>query len=154
MFNIIPWRKRQRREQPRSGDRLPERFRDFFGAGDFFPSWLFSETRELAPAVDVKEGRKHITVRAEIPGMDKKNLDISLENGILRIEGEKRKENEESGENYYRRESAWGRFSRRIELPAEVDENDVEATYKRGVLSVKLKKTREAEQKRIKVKSG
>ncbi|MFO7931254.1 MAG: Hsp20/alpha crystallin family protein [Desulfosalsimonas sp.] len=154
MLNLIPWKTRRKQEQESGRKNLPDRFRDPFGAGDFFPGWPFSDEAGLEPKIDLKEGRKHITVKAEIPGMDKNDIDISLENGVLRIEGEKRNESEEKDETYYRRESYWGRFLRRVELPAEVDENDVEAKYRKGVLTVKLKKTKNAERKKIKVKSA
>jgi HSP20 family protein len=105
------------------------------------------------PKVDVSEGKKHVTVKAEIPGMDKNDIDVSLEDGFLRIQGEKKHESEESDENIYRRESSWGRFSRIIELPAEVEESDVEAKYKNGVLTIKLKKTKESQKRRIQIKT-
>ncbi|MFP3998697.1 MAG: Hsp20/alpha crystallin family protein [Desulfobacterales bacterium] len=154
MFNLIPWKRKARQEREEKRPGLPDRFWDPFGTGDFFPAWPFSETGTNQLKVDVKDGRTHITVKAEIPGVDKKDLDISLENGVLRIEGEKKEEKEDSDENFYRRESAWGRFCRRVELPAKVDESNVEAAYKKGVLTVKLKKAKDSGHRKVKVKSA
>jgi HSP20 family protein len=151
MANLIPWRKKQK--QITKPGNLPEKWWDPFGADDFFPSWPLFDTGSWMPKVDVSEGKKHVTVKAEIPGMDKNDIDVSLEDGFLRIQGEKKHESEESDENIYRRESSWGRFSRIIELPAEVEESDVEAKYKNGVLTIKLKKTKESQKRRIQIKT-
>ena len=148
MVNLIPWRRKQTNVQDASNT-----FWDPFGAEDFLsPASIFRSDKWL-PVVDIREGKRHITVGAEIPGMDKNDIDISLENGILRIKGEKRQEKEDGEENYHRIESSYGYFSRAVELPAEVDPERVEAKYKRGILTIKMKKTRDTKSRKIKIAS-
>jgi HSP20 family protein len=113
---------------------------------------LFSE-KSWYPTVDVSEGKKDITVKAEIPGVDKEGIDISLDGRFLTIRGEKKHEKEESDEHYHRVESVFGLYKRTIALPADVDESKVDAKYKNGVLKIKLKKAKEAETKKIQIKT-
>ena len=91
--------------------------------------------------MDVSEDKRHITVSAEIPGVDKDGIDLSLNGRILTICGEKKQKKEASDEHYHRVESSFGFYRRTIELPADVDGSDVDAKYKNGVLKIKLKKT-------------
>lgn len=107
------------------------------------------------PRVDVTENDKEIIVSAELPGMDEKNVNVSVAKDTLIIEGEKKEEQEEKGKNSYSLERTWGSFSRAIPIPMEVDANKIDATFKKGVLTVKLPKTRESlsESRHIKVKS-
>lgn len=131
-----------------------KQYRDSFGTEAFFPSFPFFTDDGVLPRVDVQEGKKHITVKAEIPGVDKDDISISIDNGLLRLNGEKRRKKEEKDENYYYMESEYGRFSRIIELPAEVDPDDVDATYRKGVLTIKIKKTKNAQSRKISIQSG
>ena len=131
-----------------------EQYRDPFGTEVFFPSFPFLADDGMLPRVDVREGRKHITVKAELPGVDKNDIDISIDHGLLRLSGEKKRENEKTGENYYRLETQYGRFSRLIELPAEVDPDDVDATYRKGILTVKIKKAKDAQSRKISIRPG
>jgi HSP20 family protein len=105
------------------------------------------------PKVDVKEEDKEIIVSAELPGMDQKDIDVTVANDSIRISGEKKQE-EEKG--YYRRETFYGTFERVIDLPAEVDENKAEAEFSKGVLTIRLPKSEEAQakHKKIKIKSA
>ena len=105
------------------------------------------------PAVDVSETGKEIVVHAELPGMDPKDIDVSVNGRLLNINGERRQEQVDKGENYHRIERRYGSFSRSFELPAEVDAEKVKATYKDGVLKLNLPKTKEASVKKIDVKS-
>ncbi|KJS32379.1 MAG: hypothetical protein VR64_07670 [Desulfatitalea sp. BRH_c12] len=153
MRNLIPWRKQRNQEVTefrREFDNLMDRF---FGE-DFFPSTEFMREGRWAPSLDISEGKKDITIRAEIPGVDHKDLDISLEGRMLSIKGEKKQEKEEKDENQHRVERSYGYFARTVQLPTEVDPDKVEAEYKQGVLTVRLKKTRESEKKRIEIKTG
>lgn len=102
--------------------------------------------------MDVSETGKKVIVKAEIPGMDPKDIDISVTGNRLTLRGERKHEHEEKGENLHRVERSYGVFSRTIELPADVDSNKVEATYKKGVLKVNLPKTKESAVKKIAVK--
>jgi len=113
------------------------------GNAGLFSSW--------SPALDVSHDKDHVYVRAELPGMKKDEIDISLHNGMISISGE-RKHTEETkeGENY-RSERFFGRFNRSVALPTRVDGNNVQATYKDGVLTVTLPKAEEAKPKQIQV---
>ncbi len=114
--------------------------RDSWGEGE----WL--------PAVDVVETRNEIVVNAEIPGMDPKEFDISLNERTLIIKGEKRKEREEKEENYYLIERGQGSFIRSILLHAEVQSEKISASYKGGILKITLPKSETARKKEIKIK--
>lgn len=152
MKNLIPWRRRNRDmpELRRSRDEFLDRFfRDPF----FTERGLFSD-QGWYPSVDMSEGKKEILVKAEIPGVDRKDIDISLDGRMLTIKGEKKHKKEESDEHYHRAESAYGCYQRTIELPVEVDASDVDATYKDGILKLKLKKMKAAETRKIEVKTS
>jgi len=152
MKSLIPWKRRHREMTPFRRDK-EDLFDRFFSMPTSFGRGLFSD-ESWYPSVDVSEGKKDIIVKAEIPGVDRKDIDISLDGRLLTIKGEKKQEKEESGEHYHRVESSFGYYQRSIELPAEVDASDVDAAYKNGILKIKLKKIKEAETKTIKVKTG
>ena len=103
------------------------------------------------PSVDVSETKNDIVVKAELPSMDPKDLDISLSDGSLVIKGEKKHEKEEKDENYHFVERSYGSFVRTIQLPREVKHDKISASYKNGVLKVTLPKSEEAKTKEIKV---
>ena len=107
----------------------------------------------LGYRVDVREDAEHVYVEAELPGLAKEDLKITLEDGVLTIAGEKKLENEEEREGYQVRERRYGKFSRRFELPSVVDEGKVRANLKDGVLLVTLDKRAEVRPKRIEVKT-
>ncbi len=106
----------------------------------------------FVPKVDVKEEEKDIIVSAELPGMDQKDIDVTVTNDSIRISGEKKHEKEEEEKGYYRHETFRGSFDRVIDLPAEVDENKAEAEFSKGVLTIRLPKSEEAQAKRKKIK--
>jgi HSP20 family protein len=127
-------------------DRLMDTF--LFGVpqrGDFW------EEAEWLPAVDVAETKNEIVVSVEIPGMDPKEFDISLREGALTIQGEKKQDRAEE-ENYHLTERRYGTFSRSIPLPQEVEGDKIISSYKDGVLKIALPKSEEAEKKAIKIK--
>jgi len=107
-----------------------------------------------SPSLDVAETDNEVTVRAEIPGADPKDIDVSVEGNRLLISGEKKESSEKKEQSFYQRETYYGRFSRQVELPQGVDPNNVNAEYKGGVLTVHLKKTPGAAAKKIPVKSA
>ena len=149
MFSLIPWRNRGEVGRFRNDiDRLFDRFFDW-GASP----WT-AEGSQWVPSVDVSETGKKVIIKAEIPGMDPKDIDISINGNRLTLRGERKHEHEEKGENFHRMERSCGAFSRTIELPAEVDSNKVEATYKNGILKVNLAKTKENAVKKIEVKAA
>jgi HSP20 family protein len=99
----------------------------------------------------VSETDKEIKVSAELPGMDEKDIDVSLTRDSLTIKGEKKQETEDKGEDYYRMERSYGSFTRSIPLPIEVDTDKVQATFKKGVLEITLPKTARAIQETRKI---
>ena len=105
-----------------------------------------------APTVDVYEEKDDIVVKAELPGMDKDNIEVNLTDHTLTIKGEKKKEEEVKEENYYRSERSYGSFLRTLELPKDVHADKVKASFKNGILEVRIPKTEEAKAKEIKVK--
>jgi HSP20 family protein len=107
-----------------------------------------------SPSVDIFETDSEIVIKAELPGMDAKDIDIKLENNVLMLKGERRFEKETKNENYHRVERAYGNFSRAFSLPAFVDEGKVRAEYKAGLLKVILPKKEQAKSKEIKISAA
>ena len=109
------------------------------------------------PAVDVVDRGNDIKLKAELPGMDEKDIEVQLTDRMLTISGEKKEEHEEGekGSNYYLSERRYGSFKRSISVPEGIDPDKVEATFNKGVLTVTLQKTPEARKKpkKIEVKS-
>ncbi len=103
------------------------------------------------PQVDVTETDKEVKVCAEIPGVDAKDLDVSVEDGTLTIRGEKKYEREENEKGQYRMERSYGSFERAIPLPTEVDESKAKAEFKKGVLRLTLPKRPGAQSRRKKI---
>jgi HSP20 family protein len=106
---------------------------------------------EFAPKVDVRENDKEVEVSAELPGMDEKDVQVSLANNELVIRGEKKAEKEEKGKEWYRMERSYGSFHRAIALPEECDSGKAEATFKKGVLKVVVPKRAEAKHETKKI---
>jgi len=160
--DLIPWRKRKREEEewllPIERDR--ELFRDFFA--DLFRPWALMRMRpfdevfrgRFYPDIDVTETDKEYRVTAELPGLSKDDIDVSLEEGVLTIRGEKRQEERHEKEDYVCVERSYGSFVRRIPLPSEVDESRVEARFKNGVLRLTLPKSEEHRGRKIEIASG
>ncbi|MGE0087755.1 MAG: Hsp20/alpha crystallin family protein [Desulfococcaceae bacterium] len=153
MFQLIPWKKKQENTVAQSGKEPGSLFERFFD-NDFFPMSENLSESGFHPKVDVTEGKKDITVKAEIPGADAKDIDVSVSGRLLTIKGEKKQEKEEKDKNCHRIERSYGYFSRTVELPADVDETDADASYKKGVLQIVLKKTKESETRKIEVKAA
>ncbi|MEW6117366.1 MAG: Hsp20/alpha crystallin family protein [Nitrospirota bacterium] len=128
-------------------------FDNFFRSFDIAP--FGSRMGEFTPRVDVSETDKEIKVSAELPGMDEKDIEVTLNKDSLTIKGEKKEEKEDKGKDYYRMERSYGSFSRTIPLPLEVETDRAEATFKKGVLTVTLPKTAKAikETKKIAIKA-
>jgi HSP20 family protein len=101
--------------------------------------WDFS-TNNFTPKLDVLEDEKNLIVEAEIPGMEKKDVKITLHNNVLTISGERKSEAKTENDNYYHRESSYGTFERSVELPVEVDSERVEASFKNGLLKIQMLK--------------
>ncbi|MFN9368328.1 MAG: Hsp20/alpha crystallin family protein [Planctomycetia bacterium] len=117
-------------------------FEGFFSRPLLAPSWFeTTEPGQWLPAVDLSENDKQIHVRAELPGIDPKDVDVSVSEDRLVISGEKKTAKEATGEGWMHRESHYGAFSRAIPLPEAVDPAKVTARYDKGVLTVELTKS-------------
>lgn len=166
--NLIPWRRKQA-VPVRSRDLLSpfealhrqmnELFESFFEEFEWprLPSlWRSGEgLSTLSPSFDVVETDDEIRVTAELPGMDEKDIEVTLEDNVLTVKGEKKEEREEKRGEYYLAERRYGHFHRSIPLPAGIAEDKVKANFKKGVLTVVLPKTEEAKRqgKKIEVTS-
>ena len=108
-------------------------------------------TSNFAPPVDVYEDEHNITLKIEVPGIDEKDINVSIENNTLTVRGERRFEKDEKEENFHRVERMYGSFTRSFTLPNTVDPEQVSAHYEKGVLKIRLAKKAEAKPKLIKV---
>jgi HSP20 family protein len=113
-------------------------------------------TWDSTPAVDIAEGEKAYEITAELPGMDEKNIEVKIANGTLTIKGEKQEEKEEKKKDFYLHERHFGSFERGFTMPDGVDPDKIEASFKKGVLTVTLPKKPEAQKpaKKIEVKAA
>jgi len=111
-------------------------------------------TSTFAPAVDVYEDEHNVILKIEVPGIDEKDIDVTVENNTLAVHGERKFEKEEKEENFRRVERQYGSFTRTFTLPNTVDSEKVEANYDKGVLKIQLAKKAEAKPKQIKVNVG
>jgi HSP20 family protein len=144
---LTPWRPfgelgSLRREMDRLWD-------SFFGERPLARAW----EREWAPSLDVSETKDNFVVKAEVPGIDAKDIDISLTGDVLTIKGEKKQEKEEKEEDYHLVERTYGAFSRSIRLPAEVESTKIKASYKNGILRVTLPKSEKVKAKEVRIKA-
>jgi HSP20 family protein len=140
-------------------DRLFEDFdRGFLGfpfrrsLNEWEPRWL----GEMTPAVDIAEKDKAYEITAELPGLDQNNIELKFSNGTLTIKGEKKQETEEKKKNSYVSERRYGAFERSFQVPQDVDETKIEASFSKGLLTVTLSKSAEAQKsaKTITVKAA
>lgn len=158
--SLIPFRRKNipiRREEYDSFSFLRQAMNRLF---DDFDRGLWLEPFDrkfegFSPRVDVSETDKEIIITAELPGMDDKDIDVSLNKEMLTIKGEKREEKEEKGKDYYCAERTYGSFTRTIPIPVEIDADKVKAEFKKGVLTVTMPKTEEAmkDTKKIPIKT-
>jgi len=116
---------------------LHDRIQKYF---DDFPAYGFKYSDSFSPKIDISEGEKNINVVAEIPGVAKNDIKITLQDNIITIEGTKKKEEVKKNENFYRSERSYGSFKRCFTLPAEVDSDNIEAKFENGVLNISIKK--------------
>ncbi|HET8578054.1 MAG TPA: Hsp20/alpha crystallin family protein [Methylomirabilota bacterium] len=134
MGALAPWSD-LKREMERMFERFPTRF-------DFGPRWdEFLALGEWAPSLDLSETKDALVVKVEVPGMDPKDIQISLQENLLTVKGEKKLEKEEKDERYHRVERSYGAFTRTVRLPVAVDGSKVAASFKNGLLMVTLPKT-------------
>lgn len=127
---------------------MPPMMQDF---NDMFADVAGPMTAGFSPAMDVYEKDNKVVVEAPLPGIDPDNLNISIENDVLSIEGSSEKQSEVDEKNYYRKEVRYGSFHRAVALPCAVDGDKAEANYKDGVLKLSIPKAAAAQKKTIKV---
>jgi len=146
MFEISPWR------PLRELSNLRREMEDLWGG-------LAGEEREFLPmrgewmpALDVSETKDSLIIKAEVPGMEPKDIDISLSGDLLTIKGEKKQKTEEKKESFHRIETRYGAFSRTIRVPVSVNSDKIEASYDKGVLKIVLPKKEEIKAKQIEIK--
>lgn len=123
---------------------------------EFFNEFSFalrpSNGAGFNPSVDISENDTEIKIEAELPGLDEDDVEVSLADNVLTISGEKKAENEDEGENYYHLERSYGSFKRSVTLSHEVDADEIDATFKNGVLQITLPKLPD-DVKKIEVKA-
>ena len=129
-------------------DRMNRIFRESFGPEGSDEALT---TSNFAPPVDVYEDEHNITLKIEVPGIDEKDINVTIENNTLTVRGERRFEKDEKEENFHRVERMYGSFTRSFTLPNTVDPEQVSAHYEQGVLKIRLAKKAEAKPKLIKV---
>ena len=163
-MTLVPWRGKRREDQlEETGlsspidyfrsemDRLFDRF---FGRETSMPFFGGGPRAGWAPSLDVSEDDTSVTVRAEVPGLDPKDLEITVSGQVLSLAGEKRETSESKGENYFHTERRFGSFRRSVQLPTPVDTDKVSAEHKNGVVIIVLHKQQSAVPKRIPVQVG
>ncbi len=106
---------------------------------------------DWVPSVDIKEDKDAYEVSADVPGVDPKDIDVSLEEGVLTVKGERKAENKDEGKGYTRTERVYGNFSRRFTLPDTVDADNISAKTEHGVLTLRIPKKEKALPKKIAV---
>lgn len=168
--DLIPWKRTHipvKRESERQSDTaLPGSAIDLWQDMDqwfdeFWSRWGMTPTRwfdqpwtSFSPRLDVVENDKQLQISVELPGLDEKDFQVSLSHHQLTISGQKKEEKEQKGQNYYRMERSYGSFQRTVPLPDGVDESNVQATFKQGVLTITLPKTQVIEErKKIAIKT-
>jgi len=138
--------------QDRMNRLFDESFRTARGGGGAEEDWALGGS--WAPLVDIYEREGNIVLKAELPGVDPKDVDIRVENNVLTLRGERKFDDEVKRDNYHRVERAYGAFSRSFTLPNVVDTGDIKAEYRDGVLSVTLPKRAEAKPRQINISVG
>lgn len=157
--NLMPWRRKeqaprrhgevtvnQEEEHPLTlfEQDMNRMFDEFFGGFGLAPAWETGWSA-FSPQVDIVDNEKEIKISVELPGLDEKDIEVTLSHDMLTISGEKQQEKEDKGKNYYRMERSYGSFKRSIPIPCEVETEAIDATFKNGVLSVVLPKTAEGQ---------
>ena len=146
MAGLILWKNQEINKIKRDIDRLFSRILDDFR----FPSFMTG--LRTAPLIDLEETKDSVIIRADIPGLNPDDIDISVTEDRLNIKGEIRREHTGQGINYFRTERQYGTFYREIQLPCRIRPDDVTATYKDGVLKIQLPKCSPERPKTVRIK--
>jgi HSP20 family protein len=141
---IVRWR--PFRDMVSIQDEMNKLFDDFLGRPLMRTEWSEGVWN---PSVDISETKDNVLIKAEMPGLNKEDVKISMQDNMLTLTGEKKQEKEEKETNYHRVERSYGAFSRSFSLPTSVKSDKIRATYKDGILSITLPKTEEVKPKEI-----
>jgi HSP20 family protein len=162
MLNLTPWNQGKKLAIQRKDDNpfallqreMNDVFNNFF-RGDLASWGNGGEESHYMPRIDIADGEKEVRISAELPGMDEKDVQVSVTPDSVTLSGEKKIEKENHGKNCYHTEISYGSFKRVIPLPEGVDTNKAEATFKKGVLNVVLPKTPQAQsvEKKLTIKA-
>ena len=145
-MNIVNW------TPFRDMESIFDRYSNLFGRMPLaFEGEFKNKDFEWRPSVDISETKKHYVIKAELPEVERDDVTVSVENGMLTISGERRFEKEEETETTHRVESMYGKFSRTFTLPADADEEHITAKSKDGVLKVHVPKTVEKKEEPLKI---
>ena len=128
-----------------------DRFKRLFGREDFWNTEGVTTGGEWAPVVDIIENDKALTVKAELPGIEAKDVAVTIDNNVLTLKGERHLKKEVEKENYHRMERAYGTFARSFVLPAFVDAENIKAEFKNGLLMVTVPKKANARTRAVEV---
>jgi HSP20 family protein len=147
MMDLIQWN--PLREMVSLRERMNRLFDDSWfrtdGYGDDVAMGMWS------PAVDMFEKNDHLVIKAELPGMEKKDINLDLKDGVLTLRGERKHENQVQDENFYRREMSYGKFVRTFSLPSDVDPEKIKAEFQNGLLTIEVPKPEQHKPKQITV---
>src|SRR5919109_2711880 len=117
----------------------------------FFGRTQNDARRRWIPAMDLVEADDHLVLKADLPGLDKDDVEIEIKDNVLTVSGERKTEREDSSNGYHRVERAYGRFSRSLSLPEGVDADQVQADFDKGVLEVRIPKPAERKPHRVQI---
>ena len=145
MMNLVRWN--AWREMSTMENRINRMFNE-----PFWPAGRLDDDTNMGmwnPAVDLYEKDDHFVIKAELPGVDKKDISIDLKDRVLTLSGERSNENEVKEENFYRRERSYGKFQRSFTLPADVDADKIKAEFKDGLLMIEVPKPEQQKPKQV-----
>ncbi|HYG95642.1 MAG TPA: Hsp20/alpha crystallin family protein [Solirubrobacterales bacterium] len=128
-------------------------FDSFFGRREGAAATGYG-SRRWVPPMDLVETEDHLVLRADLPGVDRDEIEIEVKDGVLTVSGERRAQHEQKREGFHRVERSFGRFSRALELPKGVEADNIDASFERGVLEVRMPKPAERKPTRIEIRSG
>lgn len=130
-------------------DLMSKRFSDIMD--EFFNEAVSTRRNNFTPSIDISETDDQFLISAELPGMQKEDINIDLENGRLTISGERSFKKEEEGKKFHRVETRYGSFNRSFQLPDNVDEESIEASYEDGLLNISVDKDEDKVKKQIEI---
>ena len=116
-----------------------------------WPAFDFPKMEDISPSVDIFEEKGEMVIKAEMPGMSKDDVNVSITENTVTISGEKKQEEKVEKKDYYRVERSYGSFCRSFRLPENVNSDKVKASFKEGVLEVRIPKTKEGKQKKVEI---